>query len=89
MSPAEQELVDRFRALTGSGLSEQVRQALLAKLPAAVAMLEDMLAAGLSPGELPPTEQVVYVETDAERRALREDTFEPRSAAPSARSATP
>lgn len=75
--PEEQQLVDRYRELTGLGLSEQVRQTLLAKLPAAIALLEDMVAAGLSPGGMPPTDQVIYAETEDERRALREDTYEP------------
>jgi hypothetical protein len=60
------------------GLSDQVRQTLIPKLPAAIQMLEDMRSAGMTPGESPLVEQVVvYVESDEERRTLREDSYEP------------
>lgn len=77
LSPDEQGLTERFRELSGMGLSDQVRQTLVPKLPAAIQMLEDMRTAGLTPGESPLVEQVVYVESDDERRALREDSYEP------------
>jgi hypothetical protein len=77
MSPDEQALIERFRELSGMGFSEQVRQTLVPKLPAAIQLLEDMRAAGMTPGESPLVEQVVFAESDEERRALREDTYEP------------
>ena len=77
LSPGEQRLVERFRALSGLGLSDQVRHALLSRLPAAIQLLEDMRAAGMTPGETPLADQVIYAESEGERRALREDTYEP------------
>jgi len=77
LGPDEQQLVERFRELSGMGLSDQVRHALLSRLPAAIQMLEDMRAAGMTPGEAPLSDQVIYAESEAERRALREDTYEP------------
>jgi hypothetical protein len=80
LSPDEQMLIERFRELSGMGLSDQVRQTLVPKLPAAIQMLEDMRSAGMTPGESPLAEQVLYVESDEERRALREDSYEPEEA---------
>ena len=77
LSPEEQVLIERFRELSGMGLSDQVRQTLVPKLPAAIQMLEDMRNAGMTPGERPLGEQVVYLESDEERRALRGDSYEP------------
>jgi hypothetical protein len=77
LSPDEQALIERFRELSGMGLSDQVRQTLVPKLPAAIQLLEDMESAGLTPGESPLVEQVIFAESDEERRALREDTYEP------------
>ena len=77
LSPEEQALIESFRELSGMGLSDQVRQTLVPKLPAAIQLLEDMRSAALTPGESPLVEQVVYAESDEERRALREDTYEP------------
>jgi hypothetical protein len=77
LSPGERRLVDRFRQLSGMGLSDQVRHALLSRLPAAIQLLEDMRAAGMTPGETPLAEQVIYAESEGERRGLREDTYEP------------
>jgi hypothetical protein len=53
-----------------------VRNSLLTKLPAAVAIVQDMLAAGMTVGPL-PTEYVVYAETSEDRRRLYEHAFEP------------
>lgn len=77
LSPDEQRLVERFREISGMGLSDQVRQALLSRLPAAIALLEDMRAAGMTPGEAPLADQIIYAESEAERQRLREDTYEP------------
>lgn len=77
LGPDEQALIERFRELSGMGLSDQVRQTLMPKLPAAIQLLEDMRAAGMTPGESPLVEQVVFAESDEERRAPREDTYEP------------
>jgi hypothetical protein len=77
LTPDEQILVERFRELSGMGLSEQVRQTLLPKLPAAIQILEEMRRAGMRPGEAPLAEQVIYIESDEERRSLRQDGYEP------------
>jgi hypothetical protein len=75
LSETEAQLVDRFAELSGIGFTEQVRKNLMIRLPAAVALLEDMRASGmeLDPGVV--QDQVVYVQTEDERRKLREDTF--------------
>jgi hypothetical protein len=71
----EQSLVDEFQELTGYGFTEQVRQGVLAKLPAAIQLLRDMSEAGMAPGEFPPTQEIVYVETEDEREALYHDSY--------------
>jgi hypothetical protein len=76
LSPEELELVQRYEELTGLGFTDQVRHTLLAKLPASVAIVEDMVEAGMTVGPL-PTDYVVYAETADERRRLYEHTFEP------------
>lgn len=76
LSPEELQLVQQYEDLTGLGFTDQVRNTLLAKLPAAVAIVQDMLAAGMTVGPL-PTDYVVYAETAEERRRLYEHTFEP------------
>lgn len=76
LSPREAELVDAFARLTGLGLTEQVRQNVIRRLPAAVALLEDMQQAGMEIGAPVVAERVVYAESDAARRALYEDSFE-------------
>lgn len=80
LSPREAELVDAFAQLTGLGLTEQVRQNVIRRLPAAVAMLQDMKTAGMEIGALGIAERVVYAETDGERRGLYEHSFEAEDA---------
>lgn len=79
VSPEEADLVTEFESLTGLGFTDQVRQSLFSKLPAAVALIRDMKAAGMETKCL-PIEQVVYAETAEERQRLYEDTFEPADA---------
>lgn len=76
LSPREAALVDSFAALTGVGLTEQVRQTVLQRLPAAVAMLRDMQEAGMETAAPVMTERIVYAEGEDTRRALYEDSFE-------------
>jgi hypothetical protein len=76
LSPEELELVQQYEELTGQGFTDQVRNSLLTKLPAAVAIVQDMLASGMTVGPL-PTDYVVYSETADDRRRLYEHTFEP------------
>ena len=80
LSPREAELVDAFAQLTGLGLTEQVRQNVIRRLPAAVTMLQDMQKAGMEIGPLGIAERVVYAETDSERRGLYEHSFEAEDA---------
>jgi hypothetical protein len=80
LSPREAELVDAFAQLTGLGLTEQVRQNVIRRLPAAVALLEAMQQAGMDIGAPVVAERVVYAESDAERRALYVDSFEAEEA---------
>jgi hypothetical protein len=77
LSLAEQGLVDRFEELTGVGFTEQVRQGLLQRLPAVIALLEDMVNAGMDVTGRPVADRIVFAETAEERRALYEDSFEP------------
>ncbi len=77
LSPREAELVDEFAELSGLGLTEQVRQNVIRRLPAAVALLRDMHAAGMDIGAPVIAERVVYAESGSARRALYEDSFEP------------
>ncbi|HEY8775452.1 MAG TPA: hypothetical protein VIM23_04665 [Gaiellaceae bacterium] len=77
LAPDEATLTQEFEELTGLGFTDQVRQSLLAKLPAAVALLKDMREAGMEPGKPLVVDQVVYAETADERRELYEDTYEP------------
>jgi hypothetical protein len=76
LSPREAELVDAFAELSGLGLTEQVRQNVIRRLPAAVALLRDMQAAGMDIGAPVLAERVVYAESESARRALYEDSFE-------------
>ena len=76
LSPREAELVDAFAQLTGQGLTEQVRQNVIRRLPAALAMLQDMQKAGMEIAALGIAERVVYAETGSERRSLYEHSFE-------------
>ncbi len=76
LSPSELQLVQRYEELTGLGFTEQVRHTLLSKLPASIAIVEDMVAAGMTVDAL-PTEYVIYAETAEERQRLYEHTFEP------------
>ena len=76
LSPREAELVDAFAGLSGLGLTEQVRQNVIRRLPAAVALLRDMQAAGMDIGAPAIAERVVYAESESGRRALYEDSFE-------------
>jgi hypothetical protein len=87
LSPHEAELVDEFQLLTGQGLTEQVRQSLLRKLPAAVALLKDMREADMEIGSPLVAEQVVYAETADDRRRLREDSFDTHEASAGAAAA--
>src|SRR6266496_2200331 len=80
LSPREAELVDAFAQLTGLGLTEQVRQNVIRRLPAAVAMLQDMQKAGMEIGAPVVAERVVYAETDSERRSLYEHSLEAEDA---------
>jgi hypothetical protein len=80
LSPREAALVDEFQSLTGQGLTEQVRQSLLPKLSAAVALLKDMRDAEMEIGSPLVAEQVVYAETADDRRRLREDTLDTQEA---------
>jgi hypothetical protein len=80
LSPREVELVDAFARLTGLGLTEQVRQSVIARLPAAVALAQDMQEAGMDIAAPFMAERVVYAESDADRRALYADGFEPEEA---------
>lgn len=75
LNPDEQALVDEFQELTGLGFTEQVRQGVIARLPAANQLLRDMRAAGMSPSESPLAQQVVHEESEAERKALYKDDF--------------
>ena len=77
LSPDEQGLVNRFEELTGVGFTDQVRQGLLQRLPSVIALLEDMVEAGMDVTGRPVADQVVFAETAEERRALYEDSFEP------------
>lgn len=76
VSPEEAELISAFEELTGLGFTDQVRQSLFSKLPAAVALLQEMRAAGMETGRL-PIEQVVYAESLDERQRLYSDTYAP------------
>ena len=76
LSRDELALVQRYEELTGLGFTDQVRHTLLAKLPASIAIVEDMLASGMTVTAL-PTEYVIYAETADERRKLYEHTFKP------------
>ncbi|MCP9491009.1 MAG: hypothetical protein MSC31_14220 [Solirubrobacteraceae bacterium MAG38_C4-C5] len=80
LSPSEAELVDTFAELSGLGLTEQVRQNVIRRLPAAVALLQAMQEAGMHIGAPGMAERVVYAESDSARRALYEDSFEPEEA---------
>jgi hypothetical protein len=75
LSPREAELVDAFANLTGLGLTEQVRQNVIRRLPAAVALLQDMEKAGMDIGAPTIRERIVYAEGDTERRGLYEHSF--------------
>jgi len=76
LSPEELQLVQRYEELTGLGFTDQVRHTLLSKLPASIAIVEDMLEAGMTIGAL-PTEYVLFTESTQERQRLYTDTFEP------------
>lgn len=76
LSPEELRLVERYEELTGLGFTDQVRRTLLARLPASIAVVEDMLEAGMTIGPL-PTDYVLYSETAEEREKLYRHTFEP------------
>jgi hypothetical protein len=76
LSPEELQLVQRYEELTGLGFTDQVRHTLLSKLPASIAIVEDMVEAGMTIGPL-PTEYVIYAETAEERQKLYQHTFEP------------
>jgi len=89
LHPDEQALVERFEELTGLGFTEQVRQLMLAKLPAAVWALEEMATAGMEPGRRPLVDEIVYVEDAQERRARYEDSYEPVDLATEARTTAP
>jgi len=80
LSPREAELVDTFAGLTGWGLTEQVRHNVIRRLPAAIAMLEDMKQAGMDIDAPAVAERVVYVESADDRRALYEDSFQSEEA---------
>lgn len=80
LSPREAELVDAFAELTGLGLTEQVRHNVIRRLPAAVALLQDMQRAGMDLGAPVMAERVIYAESEADRRALYEDSFEAEEA---------
>jgi hypothetical protein len=80
LSPREAQLVDRFAELSGLGLTEQVRQNVIRRLPAAVALLQDMREAGMDIDAPVLAERVVYAESDTTRHALYEDSFEPEEA---------
>jgi len=62
LHPEEQALIERFEELTGLGFTDQVRQLMLAKLPAAVWALEEMGKAGLEPGRRPLVDDAIYME---------------------------
>lgn len=76
LSPEELQLVQRFEDLTGLGFTDQVRSSLLTKLPASIAIVEDMKEAGMTIGPL-PLDVIVYAETADERQKLYAHTFEP------------
>lgn len=75
LSAREAQLVDRFAELSGLGFTEQVRQNVLSRLPAAVALMEDIRTSGMEINPSLATDQIVYAQTDEERRELRQDTF--------------
>lgn len=77
LSPQEAELVDRFAALTGLGLTDQVRTTVLRRLPAAVALLQEMKDAGMEIGAPGVEERVIYAESEHDRHELYEDSFQP------------
>lgn len=75
LSREELQLVERYEELTGLGFTEQVRQTFLSTLPASVAIVEDMVAAGMTVGPL-PTVVALYAESAEERQKLYQHTFE-------------
>ena len=77
LTPDERYLVKRYEHLSGRSFTEQVREHWIKKLPSIIGVLEEMVESGLTPGELPDTTEVIYVETDDERKALRQDDFVP------------
>ena len=85
LRPEEHALIERFEELTGLGFTEQVRELMLAKLPAAVWALEEMVKAGIEPGRRPLVDEILYVEDPQERRARYEDSYEPADLAAEAR----
>lgn len=80
LSPREAELVDAFADLTGLGLTEQVRHSVIRRLPAAVALLQDMQQAGMALDAPVMAERIIYAESEADRRVLYEDSFETEEA---------